>query len=162
MTTDTTSPQAGEPRLIANTSEPMRHPWPADVFVQGGALGVVVRGGEVYRTAFVEAFPGTFLRGEGATIAEAEDAAWRQYEVLASCDPHGPYEARQYRNGAGYCVKCGTWFSKVLPEQPEDPDREPSMLERALTGDNGAAATALALVANADSLPELPAAERRS
>jgi hypothetical protein len=30
-------------RLIANTTEPTRHPWPADCYVQGGSRGVVFR-----------------------------------------------------------------------------------------------------------------------
>lgn len=44
-----------KPRLIANTAEPMRHPWPTDALVQGGARGLVLnRNGNHYRTAFVE------------------------------------------------------------------------------------------------------------
>ena len=62
-----------EPRLIEHTNEPMRHPWPADCYVQGGDRGVVLTEDGSYWTAFVEAFPGTFIRGEGVTIADAED-----------------------------------------------------------------------------------------
>lgn len=107
-----------ESRLIAHTDQVARHPWPADVFVQGGSKGVVfVRDGQNYRTAFVEAFPaGTFLRGEGETVADAEDACWAKYVRFTQCDgggQHGPYEPRHYTNGAGFCSKCGTWFMNV-------------------------------------------------
>ena len=144
-------------RLVANTDHPLRHPWPADCFVQGGDRGLVFRkGADPEFTAFVEACPrnpDTFLRGEGATVADAEDACWAQYQRVVTCTPtggepdgapHGPYERRQYTNGSGYCVRCGCWFPRVLPEAPDDPDREPSLLERALTGDTGAAVEVLA------------------
>ncbi|MDQ0376564.1 hypothetical protein [Amycolatopsis thermophila] len=123
-------------REIQRTGELTRHPWPADVFLQGGRSGLVFKGDGTYRTAFVEAFPaGTFLRGEGATVAEAEDAAWRKYQRLAACPAHpdhGPFERRKYRNGSGFCTHCGTWFSGVLPPLPEDPNRTPSRLEQLL------------------------------
>lgn len=99
------------------TTEHTRHPWPEGMFIQGGKSGVVFNNdGSSYRTAFVEAFPDTFLRGEGATIAEAEDACWAKYQHLISCPAHpqhGPFEARNYTNGAGFCTQCGAWFSKV-------------------------------------------------
>lgn len=105
-------------RKISNTPEYARHPWPPDVFVQGGARGLVlVHDGPDYRTAFVEAFPhGTFLRGEGKTIADAEDACWAKYRLYLTCDgsaQHGPYDPGRYENGVGHCVKCGTSFSGV-------------------------------------------------
>lgn len=143
-------------RLIANTSAPMRHPWPEDCHVQGGARGVVFRGDQPYRTAFVEAFPGTFLRGEGPTIAAAEDAAWAKYQALAACPAfpnHGPFEARQYRNGAGFCTQCGGWFAKVLPGQPEDPTAEPQLVDALFSGDRSALITVLTAMANVDRLP---------
>lgn len=124
-------------RMIDHTDEAARHPWPEEVYVQGGKTGIVfVDGGEDYRTAFVEAFPGgTFLRGEGKTLSEAEDSCWTQYQRFVTCDgsgKHGPFERRGYRNGAGFCTKCGTWMNKVFPELPPDPDRKPSKLERLL------------------------------
>ena len=67
----------------------------------------------------MEASPkGTFLRGEGLTLQDAEDACWVKYQRALHCaggGEHGPFEARQYENGAGFCVKCGAWFSRVLP-----------------------------------------------
>lgn len=125
-------------RLIRNTDQPIRYPWPDDFFLQGGSCGLVLAGAESYTTAFVEGSPkgpptpsqpGTFLRGKGETIADAEDALWAKYQTMANCPGHGPYERRNYRNGAGYCVNCGTWFSKVFDPLPVDPAGEPSELE---------------------------------
>ncbi len=106
--------------LIKNTTVEARHPWPDGMRVQGGGHGVVfVRGtGDSYETAFVEAFPSrTFIRGEGATVEDAEDACWAKYLKVVTCTgggEHGPYEARDYENGSGFCTKCGTWFPDVL------------------------------------------------
>lgn len=147
-------------RMITRTSQPVQHPWPADTYLQGGERGIVlVEGGTSYSTAFVEAFPrspDTFLRGEGATIADAEDDCWQKYQKLAACPAHpehGPFEPRGYRNGSGFCTRCNTWFSRVLPEQPEDPGRRRPLLERALLGDDQALTDVLTAVVEADPLP---------
>lgn len=104
--------------IIKNTDVEARHPWPQGCEVQGGTSGlVIVKGGEPYTTAFVEAFPDTFIRGEGATVQEAEDACWAQYQKRVGCPGH-EWEARNYKNGAGFCKHCGTFGSKVFtPEQ---------------------------------------------
>jgi hypothetical protein len=146
--------------MINNTNYLARHPWPDGVLVQGGDRGVVFsRDRDPYSTAFVEAFPGqTFIRGEGSDLAEAEDAAWARYLVWRDCDGsggwHGPYERRQYRNGAGFCTRCGIWMSRVLPELPEDPERSPNLLEKAFGGDREALTTILDTVTNAEDLPK--------
>ena len=125
-------------RIIPRTDEVARLPWPEDMFIQGGKSGLVFRkDGSTYTTAFVEASPpGTFLRGEGATVAEAEGECWLKYQRYCLCSDgtgeHGPFEPRKYRNGSGFCTKCGTWMSKVLPVLPEDPDREPGIIEQLL------------------------------
>lgn len=110
-------------REILRTGEQAMFPWPQDMYLQGGKRGLVVGRKGSYRTAFVEAFPpGTFLRGEGETVAEAEAACWAKYEKHIACDgsgEHGPYEPRQYENGGGFCVKCGAWFSKVCEPSME-------------------------------------------
>ncbi|PPS89520.1 hypothetical protein [Streptomyces sp. MH60] len=153
-------------RLIKNTRTEAQHDWPDDVFIQGGERGVVVGGpGGAYQTAFFEAFPGgTFLRGEGKTLAEAEEKCWKQYQTFTACDgtgePHGPFERRQYRNGAGFCTRCGTWMSKVFEPLPEDPDRKRSLAERVFVDqDSEAIIEALDTVANAASLPHAPSGE---
>lgn len=117
--------------------------WPENCFVQGGDGGVVftecklektlmdpvdavttIVTGEGkhkhYRTSFFEAFPkipDTFIRGEGATIEEAEAKAWQQYQHFLSCKgPNGhEFEARGYRNGAGFCKHCGMFGSDTIP-----------------------------------------------
>ncbi len=108
-------------RTVKNTDHVSPHDWPDDMLVQGGGDGIVLsRGpGGHYRTAFVEAFPGgTFLRGEGKTVADADDACWAQYQRLNACE-HGPYEPRNYTNGCGFCVKCGMWFTDVCEPAKE-------------------------------------------
>lgn len=102
---------------IKNTDVEAQHPWPDDCAVQGGAGGIVFTKTGSYTTAFVEAFPGTFIRGEGPTIQEAEDSAWAQYERRIQCPGH-EWEARNYKNGAGFCIHCGTFGSQVFT--PED------------------------------------------
>lgn len=93
---------------IQNTTEETTHDWPIGCFIQGGQHGVVFRkDGSSYGTAFVEVFPGgTFIRGEGETVKEAEDSAWEQYSRIMECLGH-EYEARGYRNGGGICKHCG-------------------------------------------------------
>jgi len=114
---------------IENTNAEARYPWPEDMFIQGGNGVVLARDKPevLYRTKFVEAFPeGTFLRGEGDTLAEAEDKCWAKYQKIVQCPTHpdhGPFERRHYRNGSGYCIHCGSWFSKVLPPLPEDENK---------------------------------------
>ncbi|PRY35309.1 hypothetical protein [Umezawaea tangerina] len=103
---------------ILHTGEQAQYPWPDGMYVQGGKRGLAFKQGcGAYTTAFVEAFPpGTFLRGEGATVAEAETACWEKYQRILVCSgggEHGPYEPRSYTNGAGFCTKCGSWFSGV-------------------------------------------------
>lgn len=69
-----------------------------------------------YTTAFFEAFPrnpDTFIRGEGATIEEAETKAWNAFMKFSACE-HPEFEKRKYRNGAGFCVKCGMFKSKAF------------------------------------------------
>ena len=94
--------------IIKNTKVEAIMPWPVDVFIQGGASGLVVSrsGAAPYSTAFVEVFlDDTFIRGEGATIVEAEEIAWEKYQRGMACDGH-EYEPRGYTNGLGFCRKC--------------------------------------------------------
>ncbi|MFE0490169.1 hypothetical protein [Streptomyces griseoaurantiacus] len=156
-------------RTIKNTTTQAQHEWPENVFIQGGERGVVIGGpGGAYQTSFFEAFPqdprSGFMRGEGKTLAEAEDSAWKQYQVWVNCDGtgqgHGPYERRQYTNGAGFCTRCGTWMSRVFKPLPEDPDRKPTLLDRVFADqDPEAINEALTLMANAADLPQAPSGE---
>ena len=87
--------------------------WPDDCTVQWGH-------GIVPAVPFFEAFPkGTFIRGEGADIAEAERKAFAKYQRDLACDhvwgrqrPGGAL----YTNGAAFCRKCGGFRGSMFPE----------------------------------------------
>lgn len=109
---------------IEHTDFFARHPWPEGTFVQGSNEGLVFTGaGRTYMTAFVEVFNERhfpFLRGEGETVHAAEDAAWKSAQAILACGNDGghEFEARGYKNGAGFCRKCNVFWSKVFtPEQ---------------------------------------------
>jgi len=91
--------------LSKDTDYRPEQPWKSDTYVQWGARGVVL-GRSPYRTAFFEAFPkhGGFIRGEGASIAEAERKAYEQFSRESSCQ-HS-WGRRGYTNGAGICTRC--------------------------------------------------------
>lgn len=119
-------------------------PWPAECFVQAGGHGVVFTAGTMnkladdpmgaiedgaaiesgdkslgYMTAFFEAFHeddnlGGFVRGEGSTVFEAEDATWRQMESYAKCGHPEGFERRGYSNGGGFCKSCRMWKSRAF------------------------------------------------
>ncbi|MEU9405653.1 hypothetical protein AB0E08_08100 [Streptomyces sp. NPDC048281] len=153
-------------RIIKNTRTEAQHDWPDTVYIQGGERGVVLGGPDgAYQTAFFEAFPGgTFLRGEGRILAEAEEMCWRQYQVWVNCDgatpAHGPYERRQYTNGAGFCTRCGIWASKVFEPIPDDPNRKPRLIERVFVDrDPEAIEEVLTAVADAADLPHAPSGD---
>lgn len=70
-----------------------------------------------YTTAFFEAFPrspNTFIRGEGETVAAAEEAAWRKFQKATGCPGH-EFEARGYTNGLGFCKHCNMSQIGVMP-----------------------------------------------
>ncbi len=120
-----------------------RHEWPPRTGLQCGDNGIVLEKGEMEqaildpekaveviaevvgikrtarRTAYFEAFPrqpSTFIRGEGATIEEAEDDCWAQYQRYLNCpgrDGH-EFEARSYKNGLGFCKWCGLSKSHAI------------------------------------------------
>lgn len=87
--------------------------WPDDCTVQWG-------NGIIPATPFFEAFPtGTFIRGEGASIAEAEQQAFDRYQRDLACDHlwgrNRPGHSA-YTNGAGWCRKCGGFRGKMFRE----------------------------------------------
>lgn len=90
--------------------------WSEDCFVQCGDSGVVFSKEGNYTTAFFEAFPrnpDTFIRGEGATIEEAEQQAWDKLQKYSGCTNH-EWEKRGYTNGAGFCKHCNMFASHVF------------------------------------------------
>ena len=92
--------------------------WPENCFVQCGERGIVgSRSGDVYETAFFEAFPkapSTFIRGEGKNIQEAEEHAWNQYNKYLSCNHH-EYKRHGKDSEHGICIHCGLFTSHVFP-----------------------------------------------
>lgn len=128
--------------------------WPEDCTVQWGK-GVVL-GENSYSTAFFEAFPkrGGFIRGEGATIAEAESRAFAQYNKEEACD-HA-WGRRGYLNGGTRCTRCKGFATTMKPVMRLGAFRDPISfheLEFALEG---------YLQPNADDRPEDVSHKRRS
>lgn len=108
--------------LLNNRLYECKFSWPEECFVQCGDKGIVLTrqeqtdGSHAYRTAFFEAFPrnpDTFIRGEGESIEEAEDDAYKQYLHFSNCLDH-EYERRDYTNGAGFCIHCGMFKGKAF------------------------------------------------
>lgn len=118
-----------------------KKPWPEGCATQCGGDGMVFMEGTLkeafedpekavnaitgktkhYRTAYFEAFPrkpSTFLRGEGATIEEAEEKAWEQYLKIVNCQEH-IFEKRGYTNGGGFCKNCNLFMSCFVPAEPQ-------------------------------------------
>lgn len=109
--------------IVMRPSRPEHHPsdaWHPRTQVQWGGWGVVIgrekdeTGAEketTRRTAFFEAFPPAeqdvsgFIRGEGATVAEAEAAALGKLHRELACTGH-QWCRRGYTNGLGVCVRC--------------------------------------------------------
>lgn len=92
--------------------------WRDDTTVQWGARGVVL-GKAPYQTAFFEAFPaaGGFIRGEGATIAEAEANAFAQWRREQAC--RHAWGRRGYTNGGAKCRHCGAFRGRVFRPIPK-------------------------------------------
>jgi len=99
-------------RIRPSPSYTPQKAWPEDCTVQWGH-------GIVPATPFFEAFvPGTFIRGEGATIEEAEAKAFAQYEREGTCEHHWGRQrpgGTLYTNGAGWCRKCRAFRSGMFP-----------------------------------------------
>lgn len=103
--------------------------WPENCYIQWGGRGVSLRRkeeGGSYMTAFFEAFPrnpDTFIRGEGATVAEAEQSAFDKLTRYQACSGH-EFERRGYTNGAGFCKHCGMFKSKAFEPLPETEEQK--------------------------------------
>ena len=96
------------------------HDWPGDTLVQWGGNGVVL-GKNPYSTAFFEAFPdkklssaGGFIRGEGATIEDAEDDAFSKFKRQDECNHLWGRE--HYLNSGQLCRHCRAFRCDRLKE----------------------------------------------
>lgn len=97
-----------------------RHDWPGDTLVQWGGGGLVL-GKNPRVTAFFEAFPdekastaGGFIRGEGVTIEEAEDAAFAKFTKENGCNHLWGRE--HYRNSGQLCRHCRAFRCQEIKE----------------------------------------------
>jgi hypothetical protein len=133
-------------RLARNSDEEKPYvcafEWPHNCYVQCGGSGIVLERGapsleEVFCdvakaenviarqvphriTAFFEAFPqspGTFLRGEGTTVQEAEEKCWKRYQRILAC-AHHEYERRDRVDGYCFCKHCGLSGMFLPPLHP--------------------------------------------
>lgn len=101
-----------------------QYPWPSETVVSAGGGIVFVRNAKPgepssYTTLFMEVYPpgAAFIRGEGATPEECENAAWAKYQLAVNCangSGSHDWESRGYHNGAGFCVRCNTFASNVF------------------------------------------------
>jgi len=103
---------------LMNTSDyTCKYDWPTDCFVQCGGKGIVMgnQHKKGYVTAFFEAFPfNNFIRGEGETVDLAEDAAWKKYQVMATCSEHHFIEDKKRKRDA-VCEHCGYSIKNYYP-----------------------------------------------
>lgn len=121
--------QLAKTTLSSESQYPTIYDWRDPVtgkipLLQGGDSGIVL-GKESYTTAFFEAFPtigglGTFIRGEGASLLKAENAAWEKYQRQSSCPEHKfsrTVHGRYRTNGSAQCTECGFFSSQALPPE---------------------------------------------
>lgn len=100
----------GEKIRISNMGAPdgeyeTKNEW--GCFCQSGSNGIVFSKKGNYQTAFFEAFPRQpkcFIRGEGATIEEAEQQAWSKWQKIQTCKHE--MERRHRTDGYAYCKHC--------------------------------------------------------
>lgn len=91
--------------------------WPDDCQVQWGGAGIVI--GRSGTTAFFEAFPadtdkaGGFIRGEGATVPQAEFDCFTRFTRQNSCDHIWGRE--KYDNGGMLCRRCRAFRTGLRP-----------------------------------------------
>lgn len=90
---------------LQNSTYETKNEW--DCFCQGGTDGCVLSESGNYQTAFFEAFPrnpSCFVRGEGVTVADAEQQAWAKWQKIQTCNHE--MERRQRTDGYAYCKHC--------------------------------------------------------
>ena len=80
-----------------------QYEWPDEFFIQCG-------GHDMLGQAFFEYFP-HYVRTDAATIEEAEDKAWKIYQIQKSCKlDHADtnnFDREGYTNGLAFCKECG-------------------------------------------------------
>lgn len=90
------------------------HEWPDDCFAQSGDMKryqdfARKHGREPHdKRFFFEAFPrnpNTWLRGEGDTFQQAEDACWKSWQKILACPGH-EFDRRGRDDGYAFCKHC--------------------------------------------------------
>jgi hypothetical protein len=92
--------------------KPAAHAWPGDTQLQY----TYHPNGRKDTPYYIEVFPtnpSTMITGRGQNLMEAETAAWNRYIKTIGCNNH-EWEKRGYRNGAGFCIHCNLFQSKVF------------------------------------------------
>lgn len=93
--------------------------WPDGTAASFGRKGLVLGKRGSYTTMFLEVYPcqGVFIRGEGRTAEECENACWQKWQKHLHCDGTGKphqWEPGRYRNGVGTCTRCGVTESNKI------------------------------------------------
>ncbi|MFX4300097.1 hypothetical protein [Pseudosulfitobacter pseudonitzschiae] len=109
------SQHRGDGPLKKDTGYTPIQAWPEDCTVQWGGKGVVISRKGNYKTAFFEAFPDGpgFFRGEGASIAEAEQECFAKFSAFKVCDHQ--WGRGSYTNGGTICHRCKSFASTMNP-----------------------------------------------
>jgi hypothetical protein len=116
-------PIANKTLVSSSLSKPYvaKYDW-KKTYIQGGDSGVVFCRGKSYETSFIEVFPkigkhSTFIRGEGASMREAEEAAMIKVKGAESCLEHEfsrKVSGSERTDGSGVCIKCNLFSSTAL------------------------------------------------
>ncbi|OXX41375.1 hypothetical protein B9J93_20135 [Vibrio sp. V17_P4S1T151] len=108
---------------LASRKYETRYDW-GKTHLQAGESGIVIsRGKGSYMTAFFEAFPkvsgfGTFIRGEGKDIDEAEKNAWEKFQKQLACVEHHwnrKVHGSVRTDGYAQCECCGLRATALEP-----------------------------------------------
>lgn len=102
-----------------------QYDWGDNCQLQCGDKGLVIntQRKSSYCTAFVEAFPkvhgfGTFIRGEGANVLEAETKCWEKYQHYLACSQHEwtrTVHGVERTDGYARCLNCGLSARALKP-----------------------------------------------
>lgn len=115
-------------QVVRSTFSPSfvsQYDWGDDCYLQCGDKGLVISSQQKksYCTAFVEAFPkihglGTFIRGEGANVLEAETKCWEKYQRYLACPQHEwtrTVHGTERTDGYAKCLNCGLSAKALKP-----------------------------------------------
>lgn len=107
-------------RFIRSEGEDVicQYDWPIDVYVQGDTSIDTLADNDA---AFFEAYPtnpSTWVRGEGATLLEAETQAWTKYQAIMNCPGHEFDRHPKRVDGYAECKHCHLTGILMPPVHP--------------------------------------------